>query len=305
MITVVGDIIVDEYVHIVATKDNPEASPGEVWQTSTEKDWRLGGAGAVAGMISDLGEEVQISGVVGNDVWGHWALGALNSRRVHNWGCRVEADQCTTVKTRVVKDGIIQPIRFDREQHADSMPLIDDLLESELGDLLIISDYGKGCLTHGSIRELMGHAADQGTTVLVDPARIRSWSAYAGQALGLIKANNNEADGEYERTECFSRIARDLAREHGCDVVVTVGKYGMWHCQPGGDPCLVDAVECGLVDVCGAGDTVMACLAVAQSRGLSLHEGCKMAAAMAAQQVESLGLRPLQIVEGAAVASTS
>jgi D-beta-D-heptose 7-phosphate kinase/D-beta-D-heptose 1-phosphate adenosyltransferase len=167
-----------------------------------------------------------------------------------------------------------------REQFLSTVPI---------GDVLLISDYGKGVLTKGLLSNLVGRARDAGVPTLVDPARSRCWSDY-GQVT-LIKANWMEA--KEAASVCTPRplaLARSLADRHGCHVVVTLGGHGMVCAEQEGGTWYLPAERVEVRHVCGAGDTVLAAIGAAISRGQSLRGACGFASRAASQQIATLGI---------------
>jgi D-beta-D-heptose 7-phosphate kinase/D-beta-D-heptose 1-phosphate adenosyltransferase len=161
-----------------------------------------------------------------------------------------------------------------------------------LGDILLISDYGKGVLTKGLLSTLVGRASDAGIPVLVDPARSRCWSDY-GQVT-LIKANWMEATEAADVHDARPlALARSLADSHACHVVVTLGGRGLVCAKWEGATWYLSAESVDVRDVCGAGDTVLAAIAAAMLRGKSLREACAFASLAASQQVATLGISSL------------
>jgi rfaE bifunctional protein kinase chain/domain len=290
-ITVVGDLILDRYLIGDATKLNPE-QPGVVIRVEKEED-RLGGAAAVAMIAAGLGAHVTLAGVLGRDEPGRrlQKLIADHDIEPHLWF----DDRPTTWKQRIIARGQLRPDRCDREV---TTPIGDNasqfLSAVPLGDMLLISDYAKGVCPSGMLQVLGDRARAAGVPILVDPARGQEWSAY-GQ-VQLIKANLEEATSREKPMPLA--LARELSDTHRCDVVVTLGRYGMvcgerseatWHL-----PAILTQVR----DVCGAGDTVFASLAVAIVTGNSLREACRAAMRVAGQQVASLGIAAAALFVG-------
>ncbi len=187
-VTVVGDLILDRYLIGDATKLNPE-QPGVVICVDKEED-RLGGVAAVAMLTAGFGARVTLTDVVGRDEPGQRLLRLLDAHRIepHVW----IDDRPTTWKQRIVARGQLRPDRCDLEVTTPVDKYPERFLSSvPLGDILLISDYGKGVLTQGLLSHLVGRARNADVPALVDPARSRSWNDY-GQVT-LIKANWAEA----------------------------------------------------------------------------------------------------------------
>ena len=285
-ITVVGDLILDRYLIGDATKLNPE-QPGVVIRVDKEED-RLGGAAAVAMIAAGLGARVTLAGILGRDEPGQRLQQLIESHGIepHLW----VDDRPTTWKQRIVARGQLRPDRCDREL---TTPIGDHaarfLSTVPLGDMLLVSDYGKGVCTQPLLGALGKRALAAGTPVLVDPAQDRSWSDY-GQ-VNLIKANQAEAIAECSRS-CFPplRMVHHLSRCNNCHVVVTFGRRGMICADRTGYVHYLPAIPAETRDACGAGDTVLASLGVAMLMGCPLRQACGIASMDAAQQVSHTGL---------------
>ncbi|MCA9119244.1 MAG: hypothetical protein H6822_22510 [Planctomycetaceae bacterium] len=283
-ITVVGDLILDRYLIGDATKLNPE-QPGVVIRVDKEED-RLGGAAAVAMIAAGLGARVTLAGVVGRDEAGDRLRRLIDAHGIepHLW----IGDRPTTWKQRIVARGQLRPDRCDREV---TMPISDlaarFLSEVPLGDMLLVSDYGKGICTSRLLQTLGDRARAASSPILVDPARGRDWSDY-GQVT-LIKANRIEALGIAGQETRPLAMARRLADEHRCSVVVTYGGHGMVVAEREGETWYFPAKATDVRDVCGAGDTVLVALGLALLDGNSLQASVRLAISAAAHQVAQLG----------------
>ncbi len=286
-ITVVGDLILDRYLIGDATKLNPEM-PGVVIRVDKEDD-RLGGAAAVAMIAAGFGAEVTIAGVVGDDEPGCRLRTLLNSHGIES---HLGVDhRPTTWKQRIVTRGQLRPDRCDREVTTPVSGFAEQFLaDVPLGDMLLISDYGKGVCTRGLLELIVMRAREASIPILVDPARSRNWSDY-GQ-VSLIKANWVEAtEAASSRHPRPLALARGLADSHGCDVIVTLGRCGMVCAEHFGATWHLPATPTEVRDVCGAGDTMLAAIGFAMTRTDTLRHACRIATAAAARQLSSLGIR--------------
>lgn len=284
-ITVVGDLILDRYLIGDATKLNPE-QPGVVIHVDKEED-RLGGAAAVAMIAAELGARVTLAGVVGRDEAGDRLRRLIDKHDIepHLW----IDDRPTTWKQRIVARGQLRPDRCDREV---TTPIGDHaarfLSAVSPGDMVLISDYGKGVCARSLLRILGARARAAGVPILVDPARSRNWSDY-GQVT-LIKANRVEAMGVAADETRPLAMARRLADKHRCSVVVTYGGYGMVVAEREGGTWYLPAEATDVRDVCGAGDTVLAAINVGMLAGNSIHQACRFALRAAGNQVARVGI---------------
>lgn len=292
-ITIFGDLMLDLYYHGEVVKRNPEAN-GEVIRVS-QTARTLGGAAAVGMLCQCLGAEVTICGALGGDAFGTTLRTLLERQfawRVHVTHRTLEV---TTTKIRTFVDGRLRPDRIDVEQ-LTSEKVCDAFYEAPLGDLVIVQDYGKGVITEASMKVLRRRVADAGVPLIVDPALDADWRMYLGAS--LIKANLLEAQRAAKSREDAVYCCMQLAHDHDTAVVVTAGERGIhWHdglMQGGFIPAVRPSLIC---DVCGCGDTVLATMAVAWARGLSLERACVLAAKTAAQQVAQWGVGPIHCEE--------
>lgn len=298
-VAVVGDIMLDRYWHGQAVKRNPEGSGVVVRVERTEH--RLGGAASVAMLVESMGGAPQLFGVAGCD---HEGVTLRESCSRYLGYVPLEHSRVTTVKTRVVSHswaagGTMLPDRFDVETTAP----IDHGLAAVLAphrtraDVVLVQDYGKGVCTPELLRAWIGWANARQTPVIVDPARGRLWSDYAGA--DVVKANLDESR---EQSDATGLSWSTLARSGNYDLIVTEGAAGMRIYRRGtGDETRIFAESATLADCCGAGDTVLAALGVLLARGVDtpLELACRAAAWSAARQVEGLGVVPVSLPDWA------
>lgn len=283
-ILVVGDVMLDRYIHGTVERISPEAPIPILRQTHIED--RAGGAANVACNLASLGADVVLAGNVAPDEPGA-ALGLAIGRGIRlEWAMPAPPDARTTVKTRSVAMGQ-QMLRVD----IDGTPMTDrqrhDLhnrilitMEHDL-HALVLSDYAGGALD-GDTPSMIKHARSMGVPVYVDP-KGTDWTKYRGAT--LIKPNEIELRavvGECDYPELLRRGA-DLLRELGIDqMLVTHGAGGMTLVDRLGDYHHQPAKSGPVVDVTGAGDTVLACVAYLQSRAVIWPDALKLAAIGAA-----------------------
>jgi rfaE bifunctional protein kinase chain/domain len=270
-ILVVGDIMLDRYWFGEVDRISPEA-PVPVVRVARRED-RLGGAANVARNVVALGAQASLIGVVGADEAG--AKVRLLMREAGIRDCLVEdaGGMDTTLKMRVLGRQQ-QLLRVDFEQGPGDAALdaLDASLQAILAehDLLVLSDYAKGAL--GRVERLIAAARALGVPVLVDPKGHR-YRRYQGAA--LVTPNRSEmqdAVGRWADEDDLTRRAQDLRRELGLEaLLITRSEQGMTLYLETGRP-HVDAQAHEVFFVSGAGDTVLATLAVARATGLGWFE---------------------------------
>jgi len=275
-ILVVGDVMLDRYWFGDVSRISPEA-PVPIVKIEREKE-TPGGAANVARNAAALGAQVSLLSVVGTDEPGDRLEKLLKGMRVSTQLHRDRGVQ-TTVKLRVIGGRNQQLLRVDFETPPGHEVLASKLRDFErmLGraDVVILSDYGKGGLTH--IVKMIAMARRAGKKVLVDP-KGDDYSRYRGAT--LITPNRSEFrqvvgawKGERELAERAQQLRRKLDAKA---LLITRGDEGMTLFQDGSR--LHVATQAREVsDVSGAGDTVIATLAVALAGGAGMKEAVRLA----------------------------
>jgi D-glycero-beta-D-manno-heptose-7-phosphate kinase len=258
---VVGDVMLDRYWFGDSDRISPEA-PVPVVQVS-KVDERLGGAANVARNVAALGANTTILGVVGEDEAGK-RIGELLRQSGVNSQLEVDPQVPTTVKLRVIARQQ-QLIRLDFEETPSQTALEQKLarFEKALGtaDVLILSDYGKGALSQ--VATMIEYARAKNKVILVDP-KGEDYEKYRGAT--LITPNRSELRqvvGRWTDEDDLTRRAQDLRRSLGIEaLLLTRSEEGMsMFTDQGVSHVRAQARE--VFDVSGAGDTVIATLAVA------------------------------------------
>jgi rfaE bifunctional protein kinase chain/domain len=258
---VVGDVMLDRYWFGDSDRISPEA-PVPVVQVS-KVDERLGGAANVARNVAALGANTTILGVVGEDEAGNRIHELLKQSGV-NSQLEVDPKVPTTVKLRVIARQQ-QLIRLDFEETPSQTALEQKLarFEKALGtvDVLVLSDYGKGALSQ--VAAMIEYARAKNKIILVDP-KGEDYEKYRGAT--VITPNRSELRqvvGRWADEDDLTRRAQDLRRSLGIQaLLLTRSEEGMsLFTDQGVSHVRAQARE--VFDVSGAGDTVIATLAVA------------------------------------------
>ena len=258
---VVGDVMLDRYWFGDSDRISPEA-PVPVVQVA-KVDERLGGAANVARNVAALGANTTILGVIGEDEAGK-RIGELLKQSGVNSQLEVDPNVPTTVKLRVIARQQ-QLIRLDFEETPSQTALEQKLarFEKALGtaDLLVLSDYGKGALSQ--VAAMIEYARAQNKVILVDP-KGEDYEKYRGAT--VITPNRSELRqvvGRWADEDDLTRRAQDLRRSLGIQaLLLTRSEEGMsLFTDQGVSHVRAQARE--VFDVSGAGDTVIATLAVA------------------------------------------
>ena len=274
-VLVVGDVMLDRYWFGEVARISPEAPVPVVKIDRVEE--RPGGAANVARNVAALGAEALLLSVVGRDEAGATLRRLLKSDRISTQ-LQTDAGLSTTVKLRVIGRQQ-QLVRIDFETPPSHEALASKLREFGRTlrgvDAVILSDYGKGGLTH--IVNMIRMARDAGKPVLVDP-KGDDYSRYRGATLITPnRAEFREVAGSWKSESELTRKARALMRSLKVGaLLVTRSEEGMTLYQPG-SRLHVAAQAREVYDVSGAGDTVIATLGVSLARGESLEDAVRLA----------------------------
>jgi len=267
---VVGDVMLDRYWFGESERISPEA-PVPVVRIGRAEE-RLGGAANVARNITALGAQAGLLSVVGDDEPGQTIarLAQLDHIRDH---LHVDPNLSTTVKLRIIARRQ-QLARVDFESLPEA-----EVLDAQLGqfaallpeyDLVILSDYGKGGLTH--ITKMIAMARAAGRPVLVDP-KGDDYERYAGASvITPNRAELREVVGRWRSEQDLTERAQALRRKLGLEaLLLTRSEEGMTlFTEPDAWSVSADARE--VFDVSGAGDTVIAVLGTMMAVGQPLRE---------------------------------
>jgi D-glycero-beta-D-manno-heptose-7-phosphate kinase len=284
---VVGDVMLDRYWFGEVSRISPEAPVPVVKVERIEE--RLGGAANVARNAAALGAKTALLSVVGNDEAGR-SLAMMLAEGEIDAGLHIDSDIDTTVKLRVIGRQQ-QLLRIDFETAPSHEILQAKLSEFEKrvaeSDVVILSDYGKGGLTH--IAEMIRLARAAGKPVLVDP-KGDDYAKYAGAT--VITPNRSELRdvvGRWSSEDELARKSQKLRGELGLDaLLVTRSEEGMTlFCEGETHHQAAQALE--VFDVSGAGDTVIATLAVMLAAGADWDEAIRTANIAASIVVGKLG----------------
>lgn len=286
-VLIVGDVMLDRYWFGEVSRISPEAPVPVVKVERVEE--RLGGAANVARNVVALGAHATLLSVVGADEAGQTLTRLLNSENITS-SLYEDVQLSTTVKLRVIGRQQ-QLLRIDFETWPTHEVLRSKLVEFEQRltqcDVVVLSDYGKGGLAH--ISEMIRLARAANIPVLVDP-KGEDYQRYAGAT--LLTPNRSELgqvagrwQNEVELTEKAQRLRAELGLTA---LLVTRSEEGMTLFQADGmlhEPALAREVY----DVSGAGDTVIATLAVMLGSGLDLGAAMLLANRAAGIVVGKLG----------------
>lgn len=277
---VVGDIILDRYIWGAVARVSPEA-PVPVVDVKQVED-RLGGAANVVRNLCNLGAQVSLCGIIGDDTDGQTVLKLLEKDKVERDGVMIDRARPTILKTRIVAQRQ-QMLRIDRESNAAlAAPLREGFAavvdaHIDRAKSIIISDYGKGAVSDALFRKLVEAHKNKrigldSRALVLDP-HPANYALY--QNVTVAKPNRREA----ELASGITITDRDSTLEAGkillqkwkCEMlVITLGEDGLAIISANSDrPIFLETVAQEVFDVSGAGDTVTALFAAALAAGAS------------------------------------
>ena len=279
---VLGDVMLDQFIVGRVSRISPEAPVPVV--AYERDDYRAGGAANVALNARALGATVDIVGLVGADAAADRLRELLSAAGVPANGLITDDTRRTTTKVRIVTTRNQQVARVDYEaDDAASAAVVEALIDQTDGrlrdaDVVVVSDYLKGLVTRQLMAAVVSAANARTIPVLVDP-KIPHLDFYAGAT--LVTPNHFEAETATHmriRSEDDAQRAAQLFRERArCDgVLITRGEHGMWLLCEGAEGHLPAAAR-EVSDVTGAGDTVVATLALACAAGATTAEAARLA----------------------------
>ncbi|WP_109488717.1 bifunctional D-glycero-beta-D-manno-heptose-7-phosphate kinase/D-glycero-beta-D-manno-heptose 1-phosphate adenylyltransferase HldE [Occallatibacter savannae] len=294
---VVGDVMIDKYVWGEVSRISPEAPVPVVH--FNHQSHQPGGAANVAMNLVRLGAEVLVVGYTGDDEDEKLLLSIVSDN-----GITARFVQCrefpTITKLRIV-GGKQQMLRLDRERLGprsaeDQQRLIDTSLQHISScHAVILSDYAKGVLTPEVCQSIICAAREAGIPILVDP-KSTDFSRYAGAS--TICPNLNElsrASGlETRDLDVLLDAAQQMVSKYKLDfLTATLSEKGIALVRS--DRRTLAAAKARQVfDVSGAGDTVVAVLALSLASGLSPEIAIRLANVAAGVVVEKVGTVPIE-----------
>ena len=300
----VGDLMLDDFVYGEVSRISPEA-PAPVLAVA-RNDVSVGGAGNVARNIAALGARCIFVGVVGEDDASRTLMRALAAEPLIEPHLVVDPARPTTRKVRFVSEHhSTHLLRADWESAEVLNARSEKVLMERALDALpragsvVLSDYAKGALTPRVISAIIAAAKKAGIPVIVDPKAV-DYSIYRGAT--VIKPNRQEisaatrrrAETDEELIEAASELNRLLETDV---VVVSLGDAGLLYVLASGTAIHVPAYPVKVKDVSGAGDTVVATLAVLLAIKADYEAAVRAANAAAAVVVGKRGTATVSAVE--------
>ncbi len=292
----VGDLMLDDFVYGEVSRISPEA-PAPVIAVQRE-EIVIGGAGNVARNIAGLGAQCIFVGAIGNDAAGETCKASFRKHRQIVPRLVADRTRPTTRKLRFVSEHFsTHLLRADWELARPVGAQVEKALMAHVAKALprvqavVLSDYAKGVLTPKLIRATIERARRAGIPVIVDP-KGHDYAVYRGATLitpnrkELGEATHHAVQSHEEVAAAADKLCRQVESEA---VLVTLSEHGMLLHEKGRAPVHAPAYPVKVRDVSGAGDTVVAVLAVMLARGADFETAMRAANAAASVVVGKRG----------------
>ena len=300
-ITVIGDLMLDEFVWGKVGRISPEA-PVPVVEVTGESFYP-GGAANVARNLREFVNRVAIIGLLGTDRSGQQLRELLSEQKIDTSNAVEEATFYTIVKTRIIARHQ-QVVRVDRERFVGpSAPQIEEVVAAVRKnipetDAIIFEDYGKGFLSTELVSLIADAARSAGKIVAADPnpRNLVEW-----RGLTVIKPNRTEAffaagipsrdpDADPSQDIELKRAGETLLKKWEAEnVLITLGEHGMMLFHEKETPHYIPAKAQEVFDVSGAGDTAIALFTLGLACGATPTEAAEIANHASAVVVSKLG----------------
>jgi len=271
-VLVAGDVMLDKYTFVADNGRSAEA-PILCWREIDEPKYFLGGAANVAYHLAQSGMDVSLLGTIGRDDEGVLVENICNENGIQPFLVRVDG-RPTTLKHRIMHSHR-QLIRIDRESRGAVDDTTIEILTGLLGgievDGIVIADHAKGMLVPPLCAKIS--AMGEGIPIILDPHPngYRDWEYLTG-----ITPNIGEAElivGRHD-VDYMANALRSIYKTDS--VLITMSEKGAYYLD-GHTECQIQAPQVVTVDVCGAGDFLVATWMAKILDGLLLLDAAKIA----------------------------
>ncbi len=309
-VLIVGDVMIDRYLHGKVNRISPEA-PVPVVELQKQEN-RLGGAANVALNIKALGATPYLYSVVGDDTEGVLFQNLMTEFDLHTEGVMIASDRKTTVKTRIMA-GSHQMLRVDSENTHDLEENLQTIFLNKIRNLLtikeihviIFQDYNKGVLTSKIIEGVMSEALKHNIPTVVDPKKhhfldYKQATLFKPNLKEIREAVTFEVKPEVESLQ----KAADYLRTHLGQkyTMITLSEKGLYfeeNTEGGNNVLKISKIyptkTRNITDVSGAGDTVVSVAALGLASALSIDTIATLSNLAGGQVCETAGVVPVNL----------
>jgi D-glycero-beta-D-manno-heptose-7-phosphate kinase len=308
-VLIVGDVMIDRYLHGKVNRISPEAPVPVVELQKTED--RLGGAANVALNIKALGATPYLYSIIGEDTEGVIFLEIMENLELPIMGIMQSSERKTTVKTRIMA-GTQQMLRVDSEMTHDTEGVLQEdflkeiqaILTSKSIHVIIFQDYNKGVLSLKTINEVTDLATEMGIPTVVDPKK-NNFLSYKNATLFKpnLKEIRDAVPFEVKPTTDSLKTAADYLRRHLSQkyTMITLSDKGIYLETNEKDSTLLKEGRIyptklrNITDVSGAGDTVISIAALGIAASLNVETIATLSNIAGGQVCETAGVVPINL----------
>ncbi|MCH1436786.1 MAG: bifunctional ADP-heptose synthase [Flavobacteriales bacterium] len=297
-VLVIGDAMIDAYMWGEVNRMSPEA-PVPIVEIN-KRESRLGGAANVALNIQSLGAIPVLFSSIGSDHYGDLFLKLMKEQNLSTEGIQRISNRSTTVKTRIISDNK-HVLRVDEEEVSmirdeKIIECLKNLILTGTFDVIIFEDYNKGLLSEKLIQTAIEIATEKNIPTIVDPKK-ENFFAYKG--VDIFKPNLKEIkegmDVEFE-VQSESELSRYVeilrAKLNAKSILLTLSEHGIYY-QNRENIFREKAHKRSIVDVSGAGDTVVSVAALALACQLDSELLMRIANLAGGLVCEKVGVVPI------------
>lgn len=301
-VLVFGDYMVDKYISGSVSRISPEAPVPVIEVKSLTQ--KLGGAGNVINNIISLGANVKVLGCVGNDEAGDFIVNYFANNKTNISYLKKYNQISTVIKTRVVSKNQ-QFLRIDEEKkeplleeyYIYTKDNLDEIFEDI--DVVIISDYAKGAVTKEMAQLLIKTAIKKNIPIIVDP-KGNNYSKYVGATVCTpnVKELYDVVNKKIENEDDILKFGYNICKENDIKFLcLTRSEKGISLVNKNKEKFDFPAIAKDVIDVSGAGDTVVATMSLLLALKFPMDEICKISNIAASVVVSKFGTSTVSLNE--------
>lgn len=301
-VLVFGDYMVDRYINGKVNRISPEA-PVPVIEVTNEFQ-KLGGAGNVINNIISLGGNVRALGCIGKDNAGDFIIKYFDDKKIDISYFKQFYEISTIIKTRIVSKSQ-QFLRIDEEKKENLLKIYVDYVKENIDSIfnginsLVISDYGKGNVTEEISQLLINEANVRKIPVIIDP-KGKKYEKYKNATICTpnTKELSDVVNANLETEEAIKKYGYELLKNLNLKyLVITRSEKGISVIDQKGNKSDYPAQAKEVIDVSGAGDTVVTLMALLSGIGVDIDSMCHMANMAASVVVSKFGTSTVSLNE--------
>ena len=296
---IIGDAMIDAYMWGDINRMSPEA-PVPIVKID-KRESRLGGAANVALNIQSLGATPILFSAIGDDHYADLFIELMNEQKLSCKGIQKISNRRTTVKTRIISNNK-HVLRVDEEytnpiQDESLLNQLEKMIQEQSFDVIIFQDYNKGVLTKTVIQKAIKAAKNKGIPTIVDPKKENFFSY---QSVDIFKPNLKEIKeglnldfDETSKAELFKHVNELRNKINAKGILLTLSEKGIYF-QKENAVYRKKAHKRNIIDVSGAGDTVVSVAALALACDIEDDFLMRIANLAGGLVCEKVGVVPIQ-----------